>query len=425
MKILKLEIENYKFSMNIIFLTKYFPPDSIGGGEISAYYLALGLAGKGHQITVIKRGKKNRDYNESKNLKILERKKLFTAEVPNFERRWAKKQAQILIQDIPRDTQIIHSHDFHSALIGAELKKIIPCHPLFIATVRDYWPVCGYGKVKINGEVCPGCKNFRDFKDCPKVARGNLIQKYLRMWRYHYNIPQRQESLKQLDEVIYISQALRDEIKKSRNISFPFSAKKVIYNSIPLEIENYTSGSNAEGKTILFAGLLDLHKGVEFLLKALSKIALKADFQCILAGTGPLFEKYKKMAKYLRIEDKVNFLGAIPYRLMPDLYRKADLVVMPSLWPEPFGRTALEGMAYGKAVVSTRHGAPQEFIQNNETGILIEPGNVLELAERIIFLLQNPDERRRIGENARKDVLEKFHPAKIAEEYEKVYQYNE
>ncbi|MFA4880040.1 MAG: glycosyltransferase family 4 protein [Candidatus Doudnabacteria bacterium] len=407
--------------MNIIFLTKYFPPDSIGGGEISAYYLALGLVGKGHQITVIKRGKKDRDYNESKNLKILERKKLFTTEVPNFERRWAKKQAQILIQDIPRDTQIIHSHDFHSVLIGAELKKIIPDHPFFIATVRDYWPVCGYGKVKINGEVCPGCKSLRDFKDCPKVARGNLIHKYLRMWRYHYNIPQRQESLKNFDTVVYISRALRDEIKKSRNIFFPFSTGRVIYNSIPLETEDYTSSFNGEGKTILFAGLLDLHKGVEFLLKALGKIALKADFQCILAGTGPLFEQYKKMAKYLRIENKVNFLGAIPYRLMPDLYRKTDLVVMPSLWPEPFGRTALEGMAYGKAVVATRHGAPQEFIQNNETGILIESGNVLELAERIIFLLQSPDERRRIGENARKYVLENFHPAKIVEEYERIY----
>lgn len=408
--------------MHIIFLTKYFPPDSIGGGEISAYYLALGLAGKGHQITVIKKGKKDRDYNESENLKILERKKLFTPEVPNFERRWAKKQAQILIQDIPRDTRIIHSHDFHSALIGAELKKIIPCRPLFIATVRDYWPVCGYGKVKTNGEVCPGCKSFRDFKDCPKVLSGNLIQKYLRMWRYHYNIPQRQESLKQFDEVIYISRALCDEIKKSRNIFFSFSTEKVIYNSIPLETEDDVLDFNVQGKTILFAGLLDFHKGVEFLLKALGKIASKIDFQCILAGTGPLFEQYKKMAKYLRIENKVNFLGAIPYRLMPDLYRKTDLVVMPSLWPEPFGRTALEGMAYGKAVVATRHGAPQEFIQNNETGILVEPGNVLELAERIIFLLQNPDERRKIGENARKYVLENFHPDIIAEQYENVYE---
>jgi len=408
--------------MNIIFLTKYFPPDSIGGGEISAYYLVQALAKKGHQIIVVKRGRRDRDYNESKNLRILERKKLFDKEVPNFERHWAKKQARILLKDIGDKAQIIHTQDFHSALIGAELKKIIPYHPVFIATVRDYWPVCGYGKVKINGEVCPGCKGFRDFKDCPKVARGNLVQKYLRMWRYYYNIPKRQEALAGFDEVIYISRTLRDQIKKSRNLAFSFPAEKVIYNPIPLEAENASPVFNPAGKTILFAGLLDLHKGIEFLLKALGRINLKVDFQCILAGTGPRFEQYKKMAKYLRITDKVSFLGIIPYRLMPDLYRKADIVVMPSLWPEPFGRSALEGMAYGKAVIATANGAPQEFIQNNETGILIEPGNVLELAERIVFLLQNLEERRRMGENARRYVLEHFRADKIAEEYEEVYQ---
>jgi len=108
---------------------------------------------------------------------------------------------------------------------------------------------------------------------------------------------------------------------------------------------------------------------------------------------------------------------------MPDLYNKADIVIAPGLWPEPFGRSLLEGMAYGKAVIATGHGAPLEFIQNNKTGILVAPNNVLELAERIIFILQNPEARKKMGDRAREYVLENFAPAKIAAEYEKVYQF--
>ena len=408
--------------MRIVFLTKYFPPDAIGGGEISADYLGRALIRRGHKITVIKRGEKNQD-SEQNGLRVLARRKLFNKEVPNFEFAWAKKQAKILLPDVPEDTEIIHAHDFHSALIAAELKKILPVKIRFVATVRDYWPVCGYGKVKSSGEICPGCKTWKDFRDCPKVSRGNILQKYARMFRYYHNIPKRQKALAVFDHVVYISRALQTEIYKSVNMAVKIETETVIGNPIPDDAEKNTASGQNNGKTILFAGLLDLHKGLDILLKALRQVAKKADFNLIVAGSGPLFSDYKKIAENLKLQEKVNFLGRVPYRLMPDLYNKADIVIAPGLWPEPFGRSLLEGMAYGKAVIATGHGAPLEFIQNNKTGILVAPNNVLELAERIIFILQNPEARKKMGDRAREYVLENFAPAKIAAEYEKVYQF--
>jgi len=407
--------------MYIIFLTKYFPPDAIGGGEISAYYLGRSLAKRGHKIIVIKRGEENQNLKQD-GLTVLARKKLFNQEAPNFELAWARRQAKILLPEIPQNAEIIHAHDFHSALIAAELKKLLRSKPRFIATVRDYWPVCGYGKVKINGEICPGCEKWTDFRDCPKVSRGNILQKYARMFRYYYNIPKRQKSLNVFDQVVYISQGLQTEIRKSKNMAVKIRAETVIGNPIPDDVRKNTVNSAGNGKTILFAGLLDLHKGLDFLLKALRQVAKKNDFSLVIAGSGPRFEIYKKMVANFKLQDKVNFLGHVPYRLMSELYNKADIVISPGLWPEPFGRSLLEGMAYGKAVIATNHGAPPEFIQNNQTGILVEPGNVLELAERIIFLLQNPEARREMGVNARKYVLENFAPEKIAKEYEIIYQ---
>ncbi len=407
--------------MNIVFLTKYFPPDSIGGGEISAYYLAKSLSARGHRLTILKKGKENKKGFKREGLEILERKDLFTKEVPNFEKRWAKSRAPILASQIPKGTDLIHAHDFHSALILSELKLSGSFQKSTVATIRDYWPVCGYGKVRMDASVCPGCVTWRDFRHCPKVVRGNLIQKFVRAFRYHHNIPYRQRALSAIDQIVYISKALKQEIANSKNQT---SGQRgyVVYNPIPLDWHRGEIPSKSDGKTLLFAGLLDLHKGFDVLLRALKIVKeSKVEFKLTVAGTGQSFLQYKRLASKLGIKSRVNFLGRIPYRLMRDLYRKSDIVVAPSSWPEPFGRTVIEGMLLACAVIATDHGAPPEFIQDNENGILVRPRDSEGLAEKIILLLKNPGLRKRLGAEARKYVLNHFDPDKIAKQYETIY----
>lgn len=404
--------------MQITFLTKYFPPDNIGGGEISAYYLALALKQRGHVVTIVKRGQEDREMGYQ-GLRIIERKDLFNKEVPMWEKRWAERQALCFREVSLPAGEIIHAQDFQATLILAALKRKYP-QLKTICTVRDYWPVCGFGKVKLDGSVCPGCLTWSDFRTCPKVMRGNLWQKFIRAWRYRHNIPQRQEALALIDKVVYISHALKEEILKSRNL---VRAKEgyVIWNPVPLDWREGRSTKQHEHNVLLFSGLLDLHKGFAVLLDAFALVRKQVACKLLVAGTGQLLESYRKKAKQLGVASDLQFFGQVPYAEMPNLYTQAQIVVAPSLWPEPFGRTLLEGMILKKAVIATNHGAHREIIRDHQTGLLVPPGDAPALTKAIITLLRKELLRSRLGQAAYQDVMQNFHPEKIAKQYEIVY----
>lgn len=101
-------------------------------------------------------------------------------------------------------------------------------------------------------------------------------------------------------------------------------------------------------------------------------------------------------------------LGWLPREELLNIYRQSDICVVPSYWAEPFGITALEGMSAGKAVIASRIGGLKEIIIDNQTGLLFEPGNLPELSEKINFLLDNPQIRMTLGENARKSVIQNY-----------------
>lgn len=101
-------------------------------------------------------------------------------------------------------------------------------------------------------------------------------------------------------------------------------------------------------------------------------------------------------------------LGWLPREELIHKYAQADICVIPSIWAEPFGITALEGMAIGKTVIASKTGGLKEIITDNQTGLLFDPGNPVELSEKINLLLDNPQIRTTLGENARKFILENY-----------------
>ena len=84
-----------------------------------------------------------------------------------------------------------------------------------------------------------------------------------------------------------------------------------------------------------------------------------------------------------------------------ELIVASDIFVVPSLY-EPFGIVAVEGLAMKKAVIGSRTGGIKEIIEDNVSGLLFEPGNHMELAEKIKFLLKNESEKAKLEGNARK-----------------------
>jgi glycosyltransferase involved in cell wall biosynthesis len=96
------------------------------------------------------------------------------------------------------------------------------------------------------------------------------------------------------------------------------------------------------------------------------------------------------------------------YAQMRALYQRADVVIYPTVEPEPFGLVPLEGMSMGRPVVASRIGGIQETVVDGETGFLVEPGDARALAERVAVLLRQPELRARMGVAGRARVLREF-----------------
>jgi glycosyltransferase involved in cell wall biosynthesis len=161
---------------------------------------------------------------------------------------------------------------------------------------------------------------------------------------------------------------------------------RVIPNGIVLPVQ--TSGE-VEPAEILFAGRLSPEKGIQELVEACRGLNL------VVAGDGPLRDL---------VPDALGFLSAAE---LADRYRRAAIVVCPSR-SEGFGIVCAEAMAHGKPVVATAVGGLQELVHHARTGFLVEPGNPAALRVALKLLLADPALRRRLGENARADVAERF-----------------
>ena len=97
-------------------------------------------------------------------------------------------------------------------------------------------------------------------------------------------------------------------------------------------------------------------------------------------------------------------------------YATSDLVVVPSIWAEPFGLAALEAMSSGVAVIASRTGGLTDFIEDGKTGILVPPGDHEALASKINELLDNDECRLKLGTEARKHALQ-YSWSKVINEY--------
>jgi glycosyltransferase involved in cell wall biosynthesis len=164
-----------------------------------------------------------------------------------------------------------------------------------------------------------------------------------------------------------------------------------------------------EGSTVVFA--LRWHEpkyGLEYLVNAASIVGKKrTNVLFIIGSDGSLRNYHKQLTIRLGIEEKVVFTGEIPNSETPYYYAMSDMVVVPSV-QEAFGLVVSEAMACGKPVIGTKVGGIPDQIVEGYNGFLVQPKSASELAERILWLADNPTAAKRMGLNGRKTVEEKF-----------------
>lgn len=188
-----------------------------------------------------------------------------------------------------------------------------------------------------------------------------------------------------------------------------FEEKKV--NVIPYFTYLPTIQDNAyvKDRPIIFAlGRIVPEKGMHTLFHAMGKLDEKV--QLVVAGDGSALDELKKLAKELGISERVSFCGWIDHQKLDTLYQQCSMVVIPSIWPEPFGIVGIEAMAYGKPTIAYDVGGISEWLKDGDSGFLVKPGDENELVEKINFILNNPAQVVEMEKFCKQLILDRFIP---------------
>jgi glycosyltransferase involved in cell wall biosynthesis len=143
-------------------------------------------------------------------------------------------------------------------------------------------------------------------------------------------------------------------------------------------------------------------KGCATLLEAAKEVCAANPFVLfLLAGDGKQRQEYEMLARQLGIGDRVRFLGLVADPVGEGLFAASDIVCQASNWQEAFGLSIAEAMACRRPVVATRVGGIPELVQNGLTGILVDRGDAVGLAKRLLKLAGCERLRAEYGDAAR------------------------
>ena len=167
---------------------------------------------------------------------------------------------------------------------------------------------------------------------------------------------------------------------------------------------------------ILFAGRLEDYKGIGLFLQAVEAFP---ELQFFIAGTGPLeFEVLQSCLKYKNLE----YLGF--FKSAAELWAKmaqVELVVVPSVWPEPFGLVAIEAMACGTPVLVSDAGGLPEKVKDGVNGMVFKSGEIQDLTAKIKMAFKHRGELARLGQGAWRYARAQADPNKHISKLQQIY----
>lgn len=377
--------------MNICFVTpEYFPIS--GGTGAYVFYLSQSLKKFGHNVHVIARH--NQDSEKIiDGINVHYRKGLGNA----LTRYWRfARSASKKIKELNKDSKIdiIHANLplIPSFTIPDNTAKKIVC------AVHSTW----------KGEA------IVTKRDNPKELNPNEKA----MLRFNFVLRSYEKKLmKRSDALIAVSKYTVDELMKLYGIKK--EKIHVIYNGVDTKKfkprQNKTElrkefSLKEDDKIVLFVGRLYHRKGLETLLRSIPAVLEEFNkIKFVISGKGfkRKEENLRNLAKELHIENYVTFLGYVPDEKLPHLYSASDIFVLPAIY-ENFPFAILEAQATGLPVISTRVGGIPEFLVDKKNGFLINPRDPLQLSQKLLALLHNPELAKEMGDCGRGLIKEKF-----------------
>lgn len=386
--------------------------DPYGGGEQYLHDICEAQMQAGHEIVVLT--------SSEMQGRPMRGEKIYATEPSNGLRSGIRTKGKIIqiIEDVAPD--IVHLHYtywFVSPLIVRAIHKMRPV----VKTVHSLGLVCfhiGKETDKIyKNEICQfpigfGCL----LRGCFPLFEEGLRKMLICLWEM--------DVAKGLDKVIVGSHYVQTELLRNG-----FSTEKIAL--LPLYTHKKARSrltSDNDEPVILFVGRLQETKGLKHFIEALHLLREKP-WRAEIIGDGPLFQKALDLAKRLALDERITLCGNLPPDQVDEHYRDAYMLVMPSLIPESFGLVGIEAMAFGKPVVAFASGGITEWLVDQETGFLVERGNVSALADRMCRLLEDEALARQMGERGRERVehhyREETHIKRLFAIYDEVISHRE
>ncbi len=187
-----------------------------------------------------------------------------------------------------------------------------------------------------------------------------------------------------------------------------------------LEALRHELGIKAARPVVVCVARLGEEKGLSYLLKAVPDVLKQhSETHFIVVGEGPLRHQLEQAARTLEIEHALTLTGFRQDAV--DVIALGDIFVLPSL-AEPFGLVLLEAMALNKPVVTTRAGGPLEIVVDEETGLLVPPGDSAALAKAIIGLLHDVPKARLMGQKGQERFQQNYTAQQMTKATLDVYQ---
>jgi len=388
--------------MKILFVNKYYHPS--GGPETVILQSKEKLESLGNKVVLFSMQHPrnletqysryfvcNVDYNSSNS--FLNKAKMSLNIFYSFE---AKKKMELLLNEEKPDLAHLHNiyHQISPSILPVLKKRDIPV----VMTLHDFKLVCPNYTFLRKGKPCERCEGKHFYKAvihrCVKDSYWKSLVCSLEMY-FHRFLKIYQDSVD-----IYITLS---EFSKDRFIKYGIPKEKIFNLPNYISLPQYSSQSFNQDY-ILFLGRLEDKNGIFTLIRAmkhLPEITLK------VAGEGTLKSSLESYVKEKKLEN-ISFKGFVTGEELHQLIANSSFTIFPNHAYHLCPMSILESFAFGKPVIGSNLGSIPELINDGIDGLLFEPGNAEDLAEKIKYLYHHPLLAQKMGISARKKVEEKY-----------------
>ena len=391
--------------MKICFISNLYPPFVIGGAEISVKRAAGELVKKGNEVLVITTSPNRKSSIEDINgVRVYRINPLNLYTMYNHQKQpeilkpiwhgidlW-NPHSYVVVKNILKKEMpdVVHVHNFKglSLSVFSAVKRLnLP----LIFTAHDYSLICPRANlVNGSGEICNN--------------PSRLCKAYVKIQKYLVN--------NKPDVVTAPSQFIIDKLKASGL----FEGVKTIKLPLGIKLNDEKAEKKYDVIDILYVGALSRHKGVHVLINAFKELDYDNIILHIL-GKGKDEDEFKKIAGS---DKKIIFHGFVPDEELMQLYQKANVVVVPSIWYDNSPMVIYESFKNGTPVIGSRIGGIPELVEDKYNGFLFEAGDVCELKEMLENPIKNLSKLKRLGDGAFESV-KKYSMDMHIRKLEKIY----